>query len=139
MPCEALCRPSGSTREAAIDTHRRRALAAGLAMQEGQQQSSDWCGFLGLPEDAITEEAFGRESLPSEWLSLCIEATPRGPTALLGPIFAAASVEVTSSSSRPVQAAARVRPTKGPNRVTAAASKAAVDSIFGKVINLDHG
>ena len=153
-------------REAVVDTYRRKGLGAKLCEAEAATNHTGFDSFLNLSDSEVVEEFLGVEPPPTECSHhtacaicpsvrlqpvdhsyrtqpvVCSHPAEVGNSpfviAPIEPIFEGASIEVAKSSSRPVQTAARARPTKGSNRISAACSKAALASILGKSTR-DHG
>ena len=105
-------------REAALDLHRRKQLAVGLVETVAPPADSFWGSFLNLPTQAAEAVA---QAVPPESAS---------PTALLAAL-PQSSVAASSYQVSPAVPPTRSRPVRGNSKVTAADSRAALDSLLG--------
>ena len=105
-------------REAALDLHRRKQLAVGLAETVAPPADSFWGSFLNLPTQAAEAVA---QAVPPE------SASPTAPLAAQTQSSVAASSYQVSNVEPPT----RSRPIKGSSKITAADSRAALDSLLG--------
>ena len=143
-------------REATIEAHRRKLAAVQLVRADEPPARSEWSVFFDLvegnlaeepcsidmtachpPEERLGEESGDDNAPATSHLEAALENPPPERCTTRGKLLQA-SFSVRSGVGGPVQRATRTRPTRGSNASTAANSKAAVDSLLGR-ITLDHG